>query len=370
MKRPLMISVTNEGGKARVKITGQIQSWKDSAQNFTSAVEDLVAKGVKDCLLYINSEGGSVFEANDIVNVIKKFPGTITGQGGALVASAATYIAVHCNTFSMPSNGMFMIHKPQTAAYGNVDEIEADLTMLKTLTDIYCKAYAAKTGKSEEDIQKLWQNDCWMGAEDACSKKFVDSVSDEDPMDEATVEALRQAVPTALFKTIVRNQDNHLNTIDQMDKKMLCVVLALADTTPDAEVLAQLSGLKAKAAKVEELEAEITALKAESVNAKVKNLIEGAIANKQITATERPHFEKIAKSDYATAEALINSRPKVTALSQEITDKTTGAPQDRTGWKYKDYAEKDPKALAAMASTDIETFKALFKEHYGMEYEG
>ena len=49
--------------------------------------------------IYINSPGGECFEANEIVNVIKRFPGKITGEGGALVASAATYIAINCTSF-------------------------------------------------------------------------------------------------------------------------------------------------------------------------------------------------------------------------------------------------------------------------------
>ena len=68
--------------------------------------------------IYINSPGGECFEANEIVNVIKKFPGKITGEGGALVASAATYIAINCTSFSMPANGLFMIHQVSGGACG------------------------------------------------------------------------------------------------------------------------------------------------------------------------------------------------------------------------------------------------------------
>jgi phage I-like protein len=159
-----------------------------------------------------------------------------------------------------------------------------------------------------------------------------------------------------------------------MDKKMLCVVLALASTTveaekiTDAEVLAAISGLKAKADQADGLKVEVSALKAERDNSKITALIAGAIENKQILPAEKPHFEKLAKDDFPTAEALINARPKVTSISKELNDHSNPAPEDRTGWKYKDYMEKDPQALAKMAKDDLSKFKPLFKEHYGMEY--
>lgn len=371
MKRPLSISVKNEGGKAIISIIGLIADYKESAQVFASQVQNLVDQGVKDCELYIRSEGGNVFEANDIVNVIKTFPGTITGKGGALVASAATYIAIACKTFSMPMNGVFMIHKPEYAPYGNVDEIEADLKMLKILTSDYCKAYATKTGLTEAQVEQMWKENCWMSAEEACEKKFIDSISEEEePVDQVmleSVKAIYKNVPTALLKspTII-----HPNSNDTMDKKTLCVVLALAETISDAEVLAAISGMKAKADKADELLNQVNALKAERDATKISNLLDDAVKNKQITATERPHFEKVAKSDFATAEALIKARPAVNAISGQMTPEGTPAPEDRTGWKYDDYQKKDPEALVKMAADELPKFKQLFKAHYGQDYEG
>ena len=86
---------------------------------------------IKDVHIYINSPGGECFEANEIVNVIKKFPGKITGEGGALVASAATYIAINCTSFSMPANGLFMIHQVSGGACGRVADIESALEVMR-----------------------------------------------------------------------------------------------------------------------------------------------------------------------------------------------------------------------------------------------
>jgi hypothetical protein len=257
-------------------------------------------------------------------------------------------------------------------AEGNIDELEASQKLLRTLTDYYCKAYSKKTGLTETDIEKLWKNDCWMGSEEACDKKFIDSISDEEPIEASSLEAIKSIyknVPTALLPSI-QNSTIHQNSENTMDKKMLCVVLALSDTISDAEVMAAISGLKAKADKADDLQNQLNALKAEHDNAKITALMEAAIANKQITAAERPHFEKVAKNDFASAEAIINARPKVTAISSQISNPDSGAKEDRANWKYKDYQEKDPQALVTMAGEDLPKFKKLFKEHYNQEYEG
>ena len=90
------LTATAENGRARIELKGTISKWRETEAEFTSKVEQLIRSGIKDVHIYINSPGGECFEANEIVNVIKKFPGKITGEGGALVASAATYIAINC----------------------------------------------------------------------------------------------------------------------------------------------------------------------------------------------------------------------------------------------------------------------------------
>src|SRR5690606_27676347 len=129
---------------APIRISGVIHGWQNSAESFKAKIDDLLAKGVKDVTLYINTPGGSVFEANEIANEIKRFPGTITGFGGALVASAGSYLAIECDTFEMAENGQYMYHKPKGMIHGNEDEVASNLQLLKNLTAQYRKKYAEK----------------------------------------------------------------------------------------------------------------------------------------------------------------------------------------------------------------------------------
>ena len=370
MKQPLVISVAQQNGKALIKIIGIIANWKDSAMNFESQIDELVTNGITDCDLYLRTQGGDVFEANDIVNAIKKFTGKINGVGGSLVASAGSYIAIHCDTFTMPGNGMFMIHKPQYDCGGNVDQIEADLKMLKSLTDNYRSAYATKTGIKENKIEDNWKNDWWMSAQEAANMKFITGITDDEPIDPSSLADIKtryKSIPTAFLNiTEISKTQNQIIT-NEMDKKNIITVLALAETVTDVEVMAALSGLKAKADKADALQAQVDTLLTERDSVKVKALLDKAIEKKQILPGERPHFEKIAKSDFVTAEAIINARPEIKQLSGVVTDSEKPG-EDRSAWKYEDYQKKDPQALVKLAKENTPEFKQLFKAHYGTDY--
>lgn len=372
MNQKLSITVTAQGNKAQIRITGIIAEWSNTsnATKFKEQIDDLLAKGITEVELYLRTEGGDVFEANDIANEIKRFPGTITGTGGALVASAGTYLAVCCSTFSMPTNGQFMIHRPSSFAMGNIDEHESSLKLLRNLTDQYRTAYAAKTGLTEDEVEELWKGDYWMNAQEALDKKFIDSIIEEtEPIDSKSIEAIKgiyKNVPTALLSITPTslNNDNQMSNI----LKNLCVVLALADNTTDAEVVTMVTALKAKADQADNYKKQLETINSERESEKIKAMLDTAIENKQIVASERTHLEKLAQSDFASVQAMINARPKVTTVSTVVTD-SADPTEDRSKWDYKEWAMKDPKALAKMATDDEPRFSKLFQAHYSMEYQ-
>ena len=151
------ISATAQNGKAYIRITGEIAGWKDSADDFRYELNQLKKDGIKDVVLYINSPGGNCFEANEIVNEINSFGGSVTGEGGALVASAATYIAINCSEFTMPENGMFMIHQTRGGCHGTLSEIESYLELLKGMNKTYFDAYCNKMSMNKKEFEDKWK---------------------------------------------------------------------------------------------------------------------------------------------------------------------------------------------------------------------
>lgn len=86
-KIPFQITAAKVGKVAEIRIVGYI-GWSVDAESFRREVDALVADGCTEAHLYINSGGGSCFDAEEIVNILHNaFGDRITGEGGAIVAS-------------------------------------------------------------------------------------------------------------------------------------------------------------------------------------------------------------------------------------------------------------------------------------------
>ncbi len=102
--------ITNKAGTAFIRIIGEISFWKNSSEKFTNAIDGLINAGVEEVELYINSAGGSMFEANEIANQISRFKGKKTVKLGAIAASAASYLMTYFDKVTAASNTQVMLH--------------------------------------------------------------------------------------------------------------------------------------------------------------------------------------------------------------------------------------------------------------------
>lgn len=81
-------------------------------QNF----RDELNAGEGDVTVWLNSEGGDVFAAVEIYNMLKEYRGRVTIKISALAASAASVIAMAGDEVQISVAGMIMIHNPETCA--------------------------------------------------------------------------------------------------------------------------------------------------------------------------------------------------------------------------------------------------------------
>ena len=123
-KNKFDFEAVNNGGHLQLKLSGKI--WQgEIANDLSFAIDDALNKGITSAALYLNTPGGSVFEAVEIVKELKRLP-NLTITAGAIVASAGTYIISHFKAEANKSS-QFMIHKPLTSIEGNEDEVNACL---------------------------------------------------------------------------------------------------------------------------------------------------------------------------------------------------------------------------------------------------
>lgn len=363
MKKELKISAEAKNNKAVIRIDGYINSWNNHAAGFKAKLDQLVADGITEAEIYINSGGGSCFEANEISNEIMKFTGTKTARIGALCASAATYIACKCDKAIAARNVSYMIHKPMVYIEGNEDEIESALKGLKNLQAEYAKTYSEKTGLTVDEIAALWPKDYWMNADEAKKLGFIDEVEGEGqitPEDVATLHACNYKNPPNI--TATTTQENLPQNNIMKDK--LIAILAVAATFTDAQIVAHIEELKIKAAKADDLAQKLATVTADANKAKIDSVITAALAKKQITAAQEAFYRKGLTNEFEETKAFIESLPVAVQLTRETGSGSGTSTEDRSKWTYADYQEKDPKALPVLAETKPEEFEKLFNAHY------
>lgn len=346
------ITAVKDKGKALINIKGAIAGWRDSERNFTAQIEAMIREGVKDVHLYINSPGGDCFEANEIVNVIKKFPGKITGEGGALVASAATYIAIHCEEFVMPENGLFMIHQPSGLASGRVQQLKNYMELLERMTKTYYDAYMKKTTMKEEDFKAKWEaGDFWMNAQEAKKNGFTSSIGGKTSITKTTAQMITETGYTG--PVAITEITNPLNK-EEMELNALLVQFGLAANTTEDKFIQTVSEWKRKAERTEMLEKK----EEERQTAEIEALLNKAIEERRITADTKNDWKETLESNFETGKRMLEALAPVKKPAIQV-PKQNGT----TAKTFEQLQDEDPEALARMEREDPEGFKALYDEY-------
>lgn len=361
------IEITVEGINAAICIKGMI--WEFDASYFEYQINELIANGVKNCEIEINSIGGNVFAANAMANLIDKFPGTVSCRIGSICASAATYIAVKCKKRVMAKNGQFMIHKPQMPSSGNEDEQASNLKLLKNLTKDYKRTYAKATGLSEEEIEAMWKLDYWMDAEEALEKGFITEIENtEAEISDEVVALLEQMKHPKVLDIKASLQTQKSIKFDKMKYPLITAAIGLQEDATEQAIASKIAEINAKNLANETLITELKSkldeanAKAEqAMTAKVTALIDGALAANKITAADKDRFTKLAKQDYETTSEIIASMKPYTSITAAIESSKVADAQNSkyADWDFDKFRKEAPKVLAEMQIKEPERFNKL-----------
>lgn len=137
----------------------------------------------KDIFFYINSPGGSVYDALAIYDTMQYVTNDIQTVGIGMQASAAAFLlssGTKGKRFLLP-NSTVMIHQPSSGTRGKVTDQEIDLKeslrMKYLLEDIMTK----NTGQKKERIHEDMERDRWMSAQEALKYGMVDKIITTPP---------------------------------------------------------------------------------------------------------------------------------------------------------------------------------------------
>lgn len=131
-----------------------------------------------DIKLYINSPGGSVYDAFAIYDTMKYVKCDIQTVGIGVQASAAAFLlsAGTKGKRHLLPHATVMIHQPSAGTKGRVSDMEIDLKEGLRLKKLLNQILAKNTGQPLKKIEKDVERDFWMSAEEAKKYGVVDTV--------------------------------------------------------------------------------------------------------------------------------------------------------------------------------------------------
>lgn len=158
-------TIRARGTGAEVLIYDEIGAYGVSAKGFLAELGALPDGMPID--LRLNSPGGSVFDAVAIYNALQRHDGTITVWIDGIAASAASYVAMAGDTIVMPENAFLMIHDPSGLVMGTAADMREMADTMDKIAGGMVRGYAARSGRSEEEIAALMAAETWFDAEAA-----------------------------------------------------------------------------------------------------------------------------------------------------------------------------------------------------------
>lgn len=288
-KRPAVEVRPLGEGSLELLMYGEIGGYaEDSDERICAArVARVLAEspGVKSIHLRINSPGGDAFEGVAIHNLLAQHPARIEVDIDAYALSAASLVAMAGDNIRMADNALMMIHDPWTVAIGSSADMADTSARLGKMADVMARTYAARCGKSVDDMRALMAAETWLTAQDALAAGLCDEVREPAvrmaacPMTPETMARFR-AAPEALRSLLLGDEVTAAPATDTVSAQAIAPaqpgkvgdtmsqLLKLLGAEDEASAVVALSELnKVQAAAIAErdtLAAKLTAAQAES----------------------------------------------------------------------------------------------------------
>lgn len=177
------MKASTDGKSADVFIYGEITkyAWEEygevSSISFKNELDSL-GDGIETINLYINSPGGSVFEAMAIIAMLQRHPADIISHIDGLAASCASVLPMISKRIIMPSNALMMIHHAMSGAWGNAKQLRKAADDVERISKAMCQHYLERAGEkmTEEQLYEMLEEDKWLTAEQCLELGLCDEI--------------------------------------------------------------------------------------------------------------------------------------------------------------------------------------------------
>lgn len=137
----------------------------------------------KDIFFYINSPGGSVYDALAIYDTMQYITNDVQTVGIGVQASAAAFLlssGTKGKRFALP-NATVMIHQPSSGTRGKVTDQEIDLKESLRIKHLLESIMAKNTGQKPAKIHEDMERDKWLTASEARKYGIIDEIISNPP---------------------------------------------------------------------------------------------------------------------------------------------------------------------------------------------
>lgn len=165
-------------GDLEISIVGVIgDDWAEDPITAESIRKALKAAPKVDTIrVHVDSPGGSFFEGLAIYQMLQEHQARVEVTVGARAASAASLVAMAGDEVSMHETSVMLVHNVWTIAIGEASELRKAADDLDLLSESAVTAYAARTGKSADEVRSLMAENRYMGADEALKLGFCTKI--------------------------------------------------------------------------------------------------------------------------------------------------------------------------------------------------
>ena len=358
---------------AEIYMYGVIGSCLDIDANVVVAeIENLRKKGCRNFRFYVNSEGGEVIQGSALFNYLDRTDIEVEWVVDGVAASMmAMLISNPKHKVKAAKYASFMYHRVQGSCYGNSDEVRNLAAMIDTFEKSLVDMMASRMKVDAASVKKEFFTDGldhWMNAEEAMRRGLVDEIISGKNITSPKELLSSKDVFNFYNKQLINYKQNQKSMITNKAEIGKLLNIAEAEVNDDSVMTAVKNVLKSNS----ELQSQLKTVKAENANlknqigelnkAKVKSLIDKAIAEKKFGEDERDSYTRLANMDFELAETMIGKMKGVERIVDRL-DTVSEEPEEEKGWTYDDYYKKGK--LENLKKTNREKFNRLYKVKFG-----
>lgn len=358
---------------AEIYMYGVIGSGLDIDANVVVAeIENLRKKGCRNFRFYVNSEGGEVIQGSALFNYLDRTDIEVEWVVDGVAASMmAMLISNPKHKVKAAKYASFMYHRVQGSCYGNSDEVRNLAAMIDTFEKSLVDMMASRMKVDAESVKKEFFTDGldhWMNAEEAMRRGLVDEIITGKNITPSPKELVSSKDVFNFYnKQLINYKQNQKSMITNKAEIGKLLNIAEAEVSDDTVMTAVKNVLKSNS----ELQNQLKTVKDENAslknqigelnNAKVKSLVDKAIADKKFGEDERESYTRLANTDFELAEKMIGKMKGVERIVDHLD--TEHESEEEKDWTFDDYHKKGK--LENLKKTNKEKYNKLYKTRFG-----